>query len=283
VAQVPEIERLQQAIAEAVYLVANGTQFAVIEQYWARKRDASTNPLVKCSAKYFSQNDEDGILLEICRRMDLKGGVFVELGVGNGLENNSLILLMHGWRGVWLGGEALAFEVPENAPLLFQQSWITRENCQELVAHGLAALGESRVDMLSVDIDGNDLHVLEKLLQGGLAPDIVVVEYNGKFPPPVRWAIRYDAEHVWDLSDYQGASLQSFADVLEKFGYRLIACNLTGSNAFFVGKAHTARFADVPTDIGALFVNADFMSVPRGHRASPRTIVRFLEADPAAP
>src|SRR4051794_18750785 len=65
-----------------------------IEQYWMAKRSNSTNPLVRSGAKYFSQNDEDGILLEILRRIGLEKGVAAELGIGNGLENNTLILLM---------------------------------------------------------------------------------------------------------------------------------------------------------------------------------------------
>jgi hypothetical protein len=284
----PGTANLTAAIAEAMNQMVHATQFArlrdaFMEQYWAQKRESAANPLVKRGVKFFSQNDEDGILLEICRRLDLEHGVFVELGVGSGLENNTLILLMHGWRGVWLGGDALAFEVPDSGPLLFQQSWITRDNCHSLVAHGLSALGESRVNVLSVDVDGNDLYVLKALLQAGIAPDVVVVEYNAKFPPPVRWVMRYDPEHVWDMTDYQGASLQSLADLMDKFGYRLVACNITGSNAFFVAKSHAAKFSDVPTDIGELFMKAEYIVIPRGHETSPRTIARFLAEGGAGP
>src|SRR5216117_3899221 len=74
-----------------------------IQDRWARKQAAARNPLLKLGRKYFSQNDEDGILLEILRRLGIDNGVFVELGVGTGLENNTLILLMSGWQGVWLG------------------------------------------------------------------------------------------------------------------------------------------------------------------------------------
>jgi hypothetical protein len=81
----------------------------------AQKMAAHPNPLTRKGCKYFSQNDEDGILLEIFRRIDNGGDTkkaFIEFGVGNGLENNSLILLMQGWRGFWAGGEDLAFTIP---------------------------------------------------------------------------------------------------------------------------------------------------------------------------
>src|SRR5688572_20337623 len=50
----------------------------------------------------FSQNDEDGILQEIFRRLGMGVGSFVEFGVQNGLQSNSRLLLYGGWRGLWI-------------------------------------------------------------------------------------------------------------------------------------------------------------------------------------
>jgi hypothetical protein len=287
--ETPDSAELRKAIVDALVEVINLTGWPrlrdiFVERHWARKKEAIGNPLVRCGEKFFSQNDEDGILLEILRRTGLRDGVFVEIGVGNGLENNTLILLMNGWQGVWLGNEPLAFEVPEDGPLVFQQSWVTRDNCCSLVSHGLGALGGRRVNVLSVDIDGNDLYVIGEILASGLAPDVVVAEYNGKFPPPIRWSIAYDENHVWDGSDYMGASLQSLVDEIGKYDYRLVACNLTGVNAFFVRNAHAAAFKDVPTEPARLFVGADnvwFLS--KGHQTSPRTILQALRQDQGKP
>lgn len=280
--QAPDSARLQKAIVDGLVDVINLTGWPrlrdiFVERHWARKKESIRNPLVQRGEKFFSQNDEDGILLEILGRTGLREGVFVEIGVGNGLENNTLILLMSGWQGVWLGSEPLAFEAPEDGPLLFQQSWVTRDNCCSLVSHGLAALGRKQVNVLSVDIDGNDLYVIGEILASGLAPDVVVAEYNAKFPPPIRWSIAYDENHVWDGSDYMGASLQSLVDELGKHDYRLVACNLTGVNAFFVRNAHAAAFKDVPTEPAQLFVGADYVwFLSKGQRTSPRTIVQAL-------
>lgn len=52
--------------------------------------------------KVYSQNDEDGIIEEIFNRLGIAGGNFVEIGVENGLECNSLYLIHKGWHGVWL-------------------------------------------------------------------------------------------------------------------------------------------------------------------------------------
>jgi hypothetical protein len=44
--------------------------------------------------KVYSQNDEDGIIEEIFRRLDVKIGTFCEIGVENGLECNTLYLIL---------------------------------------------------------------------------------------------------------------------------------------------------------------------------------------------
>ncbi|MGH8764184.1 MAG: hypothetical protein ACRET8_00550 [Burkholderiales bacterium] len=279
--QEPESQREQ--MYGALLDIVRGTNWMrlrdiAFDEHWERKRQRSRNPLLGFGRKYFSQNEEDGILLEICRRIGLERGAFTELGVGDGLENNTLILLMHGWEGVWIGGEKLAFEVPAAGPLFFIEAWITRENCADLVSHGLSSIGCDVPQVMSVDLDGNDLYVLEALLGMGLRPDVVVAEYNAKFPPPVRWSVAYDPGLEWDGSDYVGASLQSIVDMLEKYGYRLVACNVTGANAFFVRDVHVPNFADVPEQIEELYMEADYnWFVHRGYAASPRTIGRFLE------
>ena len=52
--------------------------------------------LSKYGKQVFSQSDEDGITLEIVQRLFDRKGVVVEIGVGDGIENNSLVLLALG-------------------------------------------------------------------------------------------------------------------------------------------------------------------------------------------
>ena len=59
------------------------------------------NPLNKFGKKCFSQSDCDGITIEILRRLNIiNKGTFIEYGVGDGLENNTLILKALGWKGL---------------------------------------------------------------------------------------------------------------------------------------------------------------------------------------
>jgi hypothetical protein len=183
----------------------------------------------------FSQNDEDGILQEIFRRIGGGAGTFVEFGVQNGLENNTRLLLYRGWRGLWIEADAEACQAirrvfaQELGPgqLQLAHSFVTRENIAALIA----AAGFEHLDLLSIDIDGNDYWIWEAL---PIQPRVVVIEYNAKFRPPTSWVMEYNGTHRWDYSDYQGASLQSLHDLGRKKGYTLVGCCLAGVNAFFI-------------------------------------------------
>lgn len=243
-------------------------------------RQASTrNPLLVHGHKVYSQNDEDGLIEAILRRCGLASkGTFVELGVGDGTENNSLNLLLNGWRGVWLGGEALRVQ-PDGKRLRFRQCWIDRDNAASLVRDELAVLGAGQPDVVSLDLDGNDYHISRALLDSGLRPALWVAEYNARFSATTRWVMPYDPVHQWQQTDYYGASLASWIDLFAPLGYRLVCCNANGVNAFFVGPDHAARFDDIADDGTALYMPANFRAYPyAGHPLDLRVIDAALRA-----
>ena len=65
-------------------------------------RENHKNTFVKYGKKIFSQNDEDGITLEILKRKKITNKTFLEIGTGDGTENNTLVLLANDWRGTWV-------------------------------------------------------------------------------------------------------------------------------------------------------------------------------------
>jgi hypothetical protein len=249
-----------------------------MERHWRAKAQLSANPLLRQGEKFHSQNDEDGIVSAILRRLKVDLGIFVEYGCGDGLENNTVQLLMRGWRGVWIGGADLMVRIPESSrKLCFEHEWVTLENCVDLMNRGMAKIGTTKANLVSMDLDGNDFFFVKAILQQGADPDVFIVEYNGKFPPPIRFSIEYDARYTWSGSDYFGASLQSFIDLFASFGFRLVCCNVTGANAFFVAGRHAELFADVPKEVEKLFMPPDYnWFVSRGHSADPRSIEHFL-------
>lgn len=249
------------------------------ERHWRAKAQLSCNPLLWQGEKFHSQNDEDGIVSAILQRIKVDSGVFVEYGCGDGLENNTVQLLMRGWTGVWIGGADLVVRIPKASRRLhFEHEWVTLSNCIELMKRGLTKIGATKTNLISMDLDGNDFFFVKTILEQGADPDVFIVEYNGKFPPPIRFSIDYDAGYTWSGSDYFGASLQSFVDLFGSFGFRLVCCNVTGANAFFIAGRHAALFSDVPTETEKLFMPPDYnWFVSRGHCADPRSIERFLD------
>ncbi|MFK7791832.1 MAG: hypothetical protein AB8B88_04085 [Devosiaceae bacterium] len=237
------------------------------------------NPLTRYGKRGFSQSDEDGITFEIIRRLGIQNGTFAEFGVGDGLENNTLALLAAGWSGFWVGGEDLAFDTQKSSRLNYQKAWIDRENALPLFQNGLNNIGREEVDVLSIDLDGNDLYICQELLGSGLQPLLVILECNAKFPPPMRFCIEYNAKHNWAKDDYYGASLASLADMMMAFEYTLICCNAaTGSNAFFIRQADRHLFPEVPEAIGQIYAQPNHLLPHKhGHSTSLKTIQHMIE------
>ncbi len=186
--------------------------------------------------KVYSQGDEDGIIEEICKRLNIEKGVFCEIGVENGLECNTLYLIHKGWTGSWIEGNRDQLEpIKERFKSILGKRlkvsfrMVTAENINAVVAEAVPDV--AAIDFLSIDIDGNDAYVLARLT---FSPKIICIEYNAKFRGNLSKAQRYDPNRFWSGSDYFGASLKAIAEVGEAKGYRLVGTNLTGSNAFLV-------------------------------------------------
>ena len=254
----------------------------VLFQQTKQLQASHPNPLNRFGKKCFSQSDEDGITLEILRRIGrLENGVFAEFGVGDGTENNTLLLAALGWKGFWVGGEALRFELKPKTAKHFSyiKEWITLDNIATLARRGLQAVGAETIDVVSLDLDGNDIYFAESLLNNGFRPAVFIVEYNAKFPPPVLFQIAYDPNHRWAGDDYFGASLASFDRLFRRFEFRLVCCNShTGANAFFVDAAYASEFGDVPVDLEHLYVEPRYHHYSRyGHALSMRTIETIFD------
>lgn len=177
--------------------------------------------------------------------------MFVEFGVQFGLECNSHYLLHKGWRGLWIEGSedyfnqifARFFPVIRTGQLGCIRSFITKDNINDLISS--AGVG-GEIDLLSVDIDGNDYYVWEAI--NVVRPRVVIVEYNAKFPPNHEWKMAYNEKHTWDSSDCHGASLKALELLGRRLGYRLVGTNLNGVNAFFVRRELAGdKFIDPPT------------------------------------
>jgi hypothetical protein len=210
---------------------------AYIQRLLQDDRYGDPRRLERFGYKVYSQNDEDGIIAEIIRRIGTRNRTFFEFGVEDGIECNTHLLLHAGWKGAWAEANrdhanairARFKPAIASGQLRLVERLMSSDNINQTFRD--LALPDD-LDLLSIDVDFNDYWLLKALEVA--RPRVVVIEYNGKFPPPLRRVVAYDPNRAWDGTDYHGCSLQSLADLAATKGYNLVGCNLTGANAFFV-------------------------------------------------
>ena len=260
----------------------NIRNYKILTELMYKERLSSVkNQFAKNYARnYFSQTDEDGITLEIIKRVGTsKESTFLELGVGDGLENNSLVLLSMNWRGSWFGGEELAFDYNNHSRLKFEKIWIDKDNIKKIYRDSLFHHNVTQHDVISIDLDGNDLDITEELFNEGALPKLFICEYNGIFPTGANWRMEYNASHKWDGDQLYGASLKAFSDFFETKNYFLCACNpQTGTNAFFVDKKYRNLFPDVPHNINDIYAEPCYWVDNKfKHEITPKFIKSIID------
>jgi hypothetical protein len=226
---------------------ANNEQVAqVLLRLQYRQLAAHGGPLPSFSDvefRCYSQNGEDGILLYLFSILGTVNRKVVEICAGDGIECNAANLIVnHGWQGLLFDGDAgqlsqgaTFYSTQRNtwvSPPTLVPAWITAENVNELVSsQGMSG----PIDLLSLDIDGNDYWVWKVL--DCIKPRVVVLEFNAACGPERSMAMSYSPEYRIDPAQDLprcGASLQAFVELGRLKGYRLVGVQSLGFNAFFV-------------------------------------------------
>lgn len=192
--------------------------------------------------KVFSQFGEDGILQYLIRqtRIHPELNSFVEFGVETYAEANTRFLLLNdNWRGLIIDGDEHNIARVKESSLYWRHTltavaaFIDAENINRLIADAGFA-GE--IGVLSIDIDGNDYWVWERI--DVVNPVIVVAEYNSVFGPERAVTVPYDPTFVRGEAHptnlYFGCSLKALQILGDRKGYALVGSNNAGNNAFFV-------------------------------------------------
>lgn len=228
-----DVRALQQQLWQLSKCVAGQTRRALL----ADPRFDNPKRLERFGFSVYSQNDEDGCLQEILRRLQIAKPTFVEIGVGDGLENNTHFLLAQGCRGWWIEADAAhCLKINQRFVPQLERQQLALANLfvqSQFVDAILASLSVPReIDVLSIDIDGQDYYVWEALTH--TSPRVVVIEYNGKLPPPVALVQPNRPTGTWNGTDAFGASLAALESLGRRKGYNLVGCEISGNNAFFV-------------------------------------------------
>jgi hypothetical protein len=225
-----------------------------------------------------SQAGEDGVLRKIFEVVEPTRRFAVEFGAGDGISfSNVRHLLAHdGWGGLLVEGDAKrAQQLRDNylgyADVRTLQAWVYPANVELLFEEN----GVPRdLDLLVIDIDSNDYYVWRAIR--AFRPKVVVLEYNGRFAPPLKMVIGFHPLMYWNEKDFHhGASIQSLCELGKRKGYELIGANFRGINLFFVDQRYYSRFGIRDNSPATMYrpfnfnVSVDPNAVRRGTAPAP--------------
>ena len=201
-----------------------------------RKVIDSTDPRTwECSG--FSQNGEDGIIEYLISGLNNPNKYFIEIGSGNGLENNTSYLgHIKKYAGLQIEGDSVA-----HAHAVKIKPWLVECTNRFVDTNNHSFFFEEVVyknpDVFSIDIDGVDYHITKSLLENGLLPKIIIVEYNSAFGPDESITIPNDAKFSMFKTEYPylyyGASIKGWTKLLNDYQYEFISVESNGVNGFF--------------------------------------------------
>ena len=210
----------------------------ILNEEYKKTKYQKEKILIKSGFKIFSQQDEDGIIEEIFKRIGTKNKKFLEVGVETGAECNTTYLLLNNWSGAWVESNNKyetkiknnfnKFIERKNLKIVFKK--VNPDNINDVISDLFKK--DEDIDLLSIDIGVHTFHTLKEIEY--IKPRVVVAEYNSKYGPSMIWESEYNKNAEWDGSDNFGASLKSFQKMMENKKYKLVSCNITGANAFFI-------------------------------------------------
>lgn len=216
-------------------------QKQMVLHYLEAKNRKLLPPISETGFKVFSQFEEDGYLLFIFSIIGHGKKTFIEIGSNDGINSNCANLNIHfGWSGLFFEGDATLikrgkrfyskYPTPYHPKPVFKRAYITRENVNQLIKEGGL---EGDIDLLSIDIDGNDYWIWEAITQ--INPRIVIIETHVEFGlNPI--VVPYDPNYKYPGKHpvYHGASPVAMQKLAQKKGYRLIVANELGFNHIYL-------------------------------------------------
>jgi len=171
----------------------------------------------------------------------------VEIGASTGGSTSPTMPLVDaGYDALWIERDddkfaSLVHDYTDRKNVCLCHAAVTPENICTLLA---SAGAPQAPGMLSLDIDGVDYHVLNRILGGvpekfgmlsidtggydyytlnsllgGYRPLLIHAEVNEKIPPPVKFTIKNKPEYRWTFGHLYGMSIALLNDLAEKYDY----------------------------------------------------------------
>lgn len=194
----------------------------------------------------YSQFGEDGIIEKILKILGTSSKVCIEVGAWDGfyLSNTANLWANNGWKGMLIEADEEKYSsLVENVKqydcscikvFVSYEAPNTLENILE--REGIS----DDIDLLSIDVDGDDYYVFESLKR--LRPRLIACEYN----PTIPIHINLRAEK----GNYFGCSALSLVELAKRKNYRLVA--MTDTNCLFVRSIDFKKFESYDVNLESI-------------------------------
>lgn len=193
-----------------------------------------------------SQWDQAGILSQIFNQIGTTNKFFVEFGARRpNILNSSYFRIHKGWKGLLLDGDLSGngpnckgkaedvdklSENDDSQKVILRQEFVTRENINQIFRkYGVPA----SFDLLTIDIDKNDYHVMDGLDTRKFSPRVVCLEFSSYFTKKQDCIPVYDPKAVWDGTSVTNSSLAALNRLMKKKNYSFVT-HASGEHAIFV-------------------------------------------------
>ena len=204
--------------------------------------DGTKPKLVDFVGHLYSQSGEEGVLIEIFDMIGTSASkLAIEFGAWDGfhLSNTALFFSKLSWSAVLIEADSERYATlvknVAHLPLVkpIKSMVDIGENSLENILKSHGGL-PTEVDLLSIDIDGNDYFVFESL--ESLRPRVIVCEYNPTFPAEV------DMFGAYGPDNSMGSSIAALNRVAVQKGYLLVC--ITPNNGIWVRNEFAPLFVD---------------------------------------
>jgi hypothetical protein len=170
-----------------------------------------------------SFQNEDKIIEYLVSQMGLADSerYYVDVGASNGIQmSNTFALVASGWSGISVEANADKFACLANYYRSYEGASLFRglatpENILKILS---AFNAPKRFGFLSLDIDGYDWFVLEKMLEE-YRPSIICMEINESLPPPLKFSVLYRPDYWWQVNHFFGCSISKVSELAERNDY----------------------------------------------------------------
>jgi hypothetical protein len=217
------------------------TQRHIFHYYQDCAKKGNLPELKDTGFKVFSQQEEDGLLLFIFAVIGILNKSFIDIGANDGINSNcSNLAINFGWHGLFIDCNKTAVNRGKHFYKRYPDPWayqpvficskVTGENVNGIIKN---AGFQGDIDLLSIDIDGNDYWIWNALEV--VQPRVVIIETHVEFGYN-NIVVPYDPDYFYPGRHpvYHGASPVAMNNLAKRKGYRLVGANNYGHNMIFV-------------------------------------------------